>query len=68
MQEASDLLGRKDGAFSSVVSVVGPIPPLPFQSEGDDISEQLEAHRDELPWSAHLVCFDGKKHSTIARS
>jgi cytochrome P450 len=60
--EASEVLGRKDGAFSSVVSVVGPIPPLPFQPEGDDISEQLEGHRDQLPWSAHLVCFDGKKH------
>jgi cytochrome P450 len=61
-EEASELLGRNDGAFSSVVSVVGPIPPLPFKPEGDDISEQLDAHRDELPWSAHLVCFDGKKH------
>jgi cytochrome P450 len=61
--EVSEVLSRKDGAFSSVVSVVGPIPPLPFQSEGDDISELLEIHRDELPWSAHLVCFDGKKHS-----
>jgi cytochrome P450 len=61
--EVSEVLSRKDGAFSSVVSVVGPIPPLPFQPEGDDISEQLEIHRHELPWSAHLVCFDGKQHS-----
>jgi cytochrome P450 len=60
--EVADVLARKDGTFSSVVSVVGPIPPLPFQPEGDDISEQLEGHRDELPWGAHLVCFDGKKH------
>jgi cytochrome P450 len=61
--EVSEVLGRRDGAFSSVVSVVGPIPPLPFQPQGDDISEQLEIHREELPWSAHLVCFDGKQHS-----
>ncbi len=57
-----DVLGRKDDTFSSVVSNLGPLPPLPFIPEGDDIREQVESHRDELPWSAHLVCFDGKKH------
>jgi cytochrome P450 len=31
--------------------------------EGDDISGQLEAHRSDLPWSAHLNCFDGSKHT-----
>ncbi|MFA7604652.1 MAG: cytochrome P450, partial [Novosphingobium sp.] len=31
--------------------------------EGDDISEQLEAHRPEMPWSAHLNCFDGARHA-----
>lgn len=61
-EEVVDVLSRRDGVFSSVVSVVGPIPPLPFQPEGDDITAQLDAHRDELPWGAHLVCFDGKKH------
>jgi cytochrome P450 len=61
-EEVADVLSRKDGTFSSVVSVLGPIPPLPFKPEGDDISAQLEAHRDEIPWSAHVVSFDGKKH------
>jgi len=60
---ALEVLNRKDDVFSSAVSVIGPIPPLPFEPEGDDISEQLEAHRAELPWSAHLNCFDGAKHS-----
>jgi cytochrome P450 len=60
--EAMDILSRRGDAFSSVVSVVGPLPPLPFKPEGDDIRAQLDAHRDELPWSEHLVCFDGKKH------
>ena len=59
---AMDVLTRKGDTFSSVVSTLGPLPPLPFQPEGDDIREQLDAHRDELPWSAHLVCFDGQKH------
>lgn len=60
---ATEVLRNRDDAFSSAVSVVGPIPPLPFTPEGDDISEQIEAYRDKLPWGAHLNCFDGPKHS-----
>jgi cytochrome P450 len=58
-----EVLNRKDDVFSAAVSVVGPIPPLPFAPEGDDISEQLEQHRPEMPWSAHLNCFDGARHT-----
>jgi cytochrome P450 len=61
--EVTDVLNRKDDTFSSAVAVIGPIPPLPFEPQGDDISEQIEAHRHELPWSAHLACFDGKQHA-----
>jgi cytochrome P450 len=60
--EIFDIL-RQKGAFSSAVSVVGPIPALPFEARGDDIREQLEIHRESLPWSAHLVSFDGSKHA-----
>ena len=62
-EEALEVLTRKDGSFSSLTSVVGPKLPLPFTPEGDDISEQVEAHRSEFPWSAHLVCFDGEEHT-----
>lgn len=58
-----DVLTRKDDSFSSAVSVIGPIPPLPFTADGDDAGDMIEAHRDELPWSEHLVCFDGRKHA-----
>jgi cytochrome P450 len=61
--EILEILNRKDDTFSSAVSVIGPIPPLPFEPQGDDISEQIETHREELPWSLHLACFDGKKHT-----
>ena len=61
---ALEVLGRRDGTFSSCVSVGGPIPPLPFEPVGDDIREQLDLHREKLPWSSHLVCFDGEKHAT----
>ena len=60
--EVIDVLTRKDD-FSSAIAVIGPIPPLPFEPVGDDVTDQIEAHRDELPWSAHLVSFDGKKHA-----
>jgi cytochrome P450 len=60
-----DVLGRRDDTFSSAVSVLGPIPALPFAPNGDDISAQLEAHRAELPWSEHLACFDGRRHAEL---
>jgi cytochrome P450 len=61
--EVLQVLTDKQGVFSNACSVVGPIPGLPFEPKGPDIREQLDAHRDELPWAEHLVCFDGKKHS-----
>ena len=61
-EEALEVLNRKDDAFSAAASVIGPIPPLPFEIDPEDITEQLEAHRGELPWSAHLSTFDGQKH------
>jgi cytochrome P450 len=61
--EAMEILNRRDDTFSSIVSVLGPIPPLPFTPEGEDITDQLEEHRAEIPWSMHLVCFDGQKHA-----
>ncbi len=59
----TEILRSRNDDFSSAASVVGPIPPLPFTPEGSDISEQIEAHRDQMPWGEHLVCFDGQKHT-----
>jgi cytochrome P450 len=61
--EALEVLNNKDRAYSSACSVVGPIPELPFAPSGSDITAELDAHRHELPWADHLVCFDGKKHA-----
>ncbi|HEX7857484.1 MAG TPA: cytochrome P450 [Sphingobium sp.] len=60
---AMEVLGQKGHIFSNCVSVAGPIPSLPFEPEGDDIRDQLDRHRDALPWSAHLVSFDGDRHA-----
>lgn len=60
---ATEVLTSRDGTFSSCVSVAGPIPPLPFEPHGDDITGQLDEVRDDLPWAGHLVCYDGEKHT-----
>jgi cytochrome P450 len=62
-EEALEVLNNRAGAYSSACSVVGPIPGLPFEAQGPDIRDQLDAHRAEMPWADHLVCFDGQKHT-----
>ncbi|MBX7433279.1 cytochrome P450 [Mycobacterium sp. Y57] len=53
----------KDHAtFSAVNAIGGPFPPLPFTPEGDDISEQIEAHRHEFPIHEHMVVMDPPAH------
>lgn len=58
---------KNTDAFSNAVALGGPFPPLPFTPEGDDISEQLEAHRHLLPMFEHMVTMDPPDH-TKARS
>src|ERR1700761_5891833 len=53
---------RDSATFSAVNSSLGPFA-LPFDVTGDDISEELEAHRDRFPMSEHLVSFDPPKHT-----
>jgi len=59
----SQVLNTRDGTYSSAFSIVGPIPPLPFQPESGRVADQLEAVRASLPWAAHIVCFDGERHA-----
>lgn len=61
--EALEVLNDKAGVYSNACSVVGPIPDLPFEPQGSDIREQLDAHRAQMPWAEHLVCMDGKTHA-----
>jgi cytochrome P450 len=53
--------------FSSVISVPGAAYPLPFEPDGDDINEQIDAHRSQMPGGDLLVTFDDARHSA-ARS
>ncbi len=48
--------------FSSCNSVTGPFPGFPVPLEGDDVSELIEQHRDELPFSDQITTMDPPKH------
>ena len=64
--EANTVLKDTD-TFSSCIAVAGPFPPLPFTPEGDDITEQITAHRSLMPMFEHMVTMDPPAH-TNARS
>ncbi|KRE34880.1 cytochrome [Mycobacterium sp. Soil538] len=65
-EEAATVLKDAD-TFSSCISVAGPFPPLPFTPEGDDITDQITAHRPKMPMFEHMVTMDPPDH-TNARS
>jgi cytochrome P450 len=62
---AMQVLNQQADRFSSCNAVTGPLPPLPFSPEGDDIREQAEAHRAQMPWTDHLVTMDGANHQQL---
>jgi cytochrome P450 len=49
--------------FSSANSVTGPFPGFGTPLEGDDVTDQIEAQRDALPFSDQLPTFDPPKHT-----
>jgi cytochrome P450 len=54
---------RDIDTFSSCNSVVGPFASFPVALEGDDISELIERHRDQLPMHEHMVTMDPPAHT-----
>ena len=50
--------------FSSCNSVGGPYPPLQVPGEAQDISDVIEAHRDQWPMNEFMVTMDGAAHET----
>jgi cytochrome P450 len=50
-------------AFSNCNSATGPFAKFPVPLDGDDITEIIEAHRHELPFSDQLPSFDPPKHT-----
>ena len=51
--------------FSSVIAANGPLPPLPFTPEGDDITDQIEAHRDQIPGATNVATLDPPAHTRL---
>ncbi|HME47535.1 cytochrome P450, partial [Mycobacterium sp.] len=49
--------------FSSCIAVTGPFPGFPVPLEGDDVTELIEKHRDELPFSDQLPTLDPPTHT-----
>jgi cytochrome P450 len=49
-------------SFSAVNAIGGPFPPLPFEPDGNDITDQIEAHRNEFPIFEHMVVMDPPAH------
>jgi cytochrome P450 len=49
--------------FSSCNSVTGPFPGFPVPLDGDDLTELIEQHRDQLPMSDQLPTMDPPTHT-----
>ena len=58
---------RNHAVFSSINAATGPLPPLPFEPDAEDISEQLEAHRGDMAYGSMLVAQDQPAHTTSRR-
>src|SRR5215213_1545197 len=52
-QEAVDVYNDA-ATWSSCISVTGPFPGFPVPLEGEDVSEQIDKHRNALPFSDQL--------------
>jgi cytochrome P450 family 150 subfamily A5 len=49
--------------FSSCNSPTGPFPGFPVPLQGDDVGEQIEQHRGDLPMSDQMLTFDPPLHT-----
>lgn len=56
-------IARNPDVYSSYNATTGPIVPLPFTPEGDDIGEQMEPFRAQMPFSEHLITLDPPQHT-----
>jgi cytochrome P450 len=51
--------------LSAVNSVTGPLPPVPFVVEGEDIGPLIELHRPEMPFGEEVLTLDPPRHGPI---
>jgi cytochrome P450 len=60
--EASEVY-REIDTFSSCNSVIGPFAAFPVPLEGDDVSDIIDRHRDQLPMHEHMVTMGPPAHT-----
>src|SRR5262245_55979963 len=56
---------RDASNFSACNAVIGPMLGLPFEPSGDDITEQIKAHRAEMPFSDFMSTLDPPDHTRV---
>jgi len=56
---------RNHEVFSAVVALQGAGAPLPFEVDGGDITDRIEAHRKEFPGGDTLVNLDDEPHTKL---
>ena len=61
-EEACEIY-RDPDSLSSCNSVVGPFATFPVPLEGDDVSEIVARHCDQLPMHEHMVTMDAPDHT-----
>ena len=54
---------RDTDSFSSCNAVIGPFATFPVPLEGDDITDVVARHRDQLPMHEHMVTMDPPDHT-----
>jgi len=54
---------RDPGTWSNCNTTCGPFVKMSVPLEGDDITQIIEEHREELPFSDQLPSFDPPKHT-----
>ena len=54
---------RDTATFSNTTIVAGPVPNFSEKFEGDDMTEFLVQHRDELPMWDQIITFDPPHHT-----
>ena len=51
--------------FSAINAVTGPVPELPIEVTGDDITEQVQKVRPQLAFADQIVTQDGARHADL---
>jgi cytochrome P450 len=54
---------RATDLFSSCNAVIGPFAAFPVPLEGDDVTEIVAQHRDQVPMHEHMVTMDPPDHT-----